>query len=155
MFELLTWDVDGFEKHSFKRDEKFKETTEAYLNMIGKNPWTSESQENYINYHEHCIEANQDVLHKIENYIDERQPQSYKDEKKSPQKGHKSKERKGLPNEDKKENKYQPNNYLSPKSPSSKHILLEAGSPKNYRPSSTADAAKSSKKIKIVDDQKM
>jgi hypothetical protein len=75
MFELLTWDVDGFEKHSFKKDEKFHQSTDAYLNMIGKCPWTSESQENYVNYQQHCVEANPDVLHKIENYIEDRLPQ--------------------------------------------------------------------------------
>ena len=59
--------------------------------MIGKNPWTSESQENYVNYHEHCIEANQEVLHKIENYIDDRQPR--KEDRKSPQKAGKGKDK--------------------------------------------------------------
>lgn len=43
---------------------------------------------------------------------------------------------------------------MSPKSPSSKNILQEAGSPKYCRPhSSIADISKSNKKIKIVDDQ--
>lgn len=41
MFELLTWDIDGFEKHSFKKNQKFIEPSEAYMNMIGKNPWKS------------------------------------------------------------------------------------------------------------------
>ena len=55
MFDLLAWGTDGFEKHSFKKDEKFKQPCEAYLNMIGKNNWKSETQENYLNYNENCI----------------------------------------------------------------------------------------------------
>lgn len=44
MFELLAWGSDGFERHAFKKDDRLTEPTEAYLNMIGKNPWTSEAQ---------------------------------------------------------------------------------------------------------------
>jgi hypothetical protein len=55
MFELLTWDVDGFEKHSFKKNEKFHQSTDTHQ--------------------QHCVEANPDVLHKIENYIEDRLPQ--------------------------------------------------------------------------------
>lgn len=111
MFDLLSWGVDGFEKHCFKRDEKFQHSTEAYLNMIGRSPWTSEAQENYVDYQQHCIDANPSVLTKIENYIEERLPQKVKDERKSPQKGSKEKDRKENP-------KYQVNNYLSPKAAS-------------------------------------
>lgn len=125
------------------------------MNMIGKNPWTSESQENYINYHQHCIEANTDVLHKIQNYIEERLPQNAKENKKSPQKAQKSKEKKiSLPNEEKKENKYQPHNYMSPKAASNKHILAQATSPKAQKQISHVEINKSSKKIKLVEDQK-
>lgn len=120
--------------------------------MIGRSPWTSESQENYVNYQQHCIDVNPDVLNKIENYIEERLPQREKDERRSPQRPQKSKEK-----QEKKENKYQSNNYLSPKAASSKQIPLQQdlASPKNYRPASIADANKSTKKIKIVDDGKM
>jgi proline dehydrogenase len=93
MFELLTWGVDGFEKHCFKKDEKFHHTTEAYLNMIGKAPWTSEAHENYLNYTSHAIDANPDVLHKIENYIEERLPRADKEERRSPKQQQRSKEK--------------------------------------------------------------
>lgn len=141
MFELLTWGVDGFEKHSFKKDEKFQHSTDAYLNMIGRSPWTSEAHENYLDYQQHCINANPDVLHKIENYIEDRLPLRDKEDRRSPQKlktGEKP---------DKKENKYLSNNYLSPKAASSKHLPQDA--PKNYRQASIADASKSTKKMKI------
>jgi len=37
--------------------------------MIGKQPWASEAQESYVNYHSNCVDANEEVLNKIENYI--------------------------------------------------------------------------------------
>lgn len=58
MFDLLSWGSDGFERHAFRKDERIVDTTQAYVNMIGKNPWTSEAQENYVDYHGHCIDAN-------------------------------------------------------------------------------------------------
>lgn len=89
MFELLSWDVDGLEKHSFKKNERFHEPTEAYLNMIGRSPWTSEAHENFLDYHQHCIDANPQVLSKIDEYLENRQPT--KEEKRSPIKQNKSK----------------------------------------------------------------
>ena len=41
MFQLLSWGTEGFEKHSFKKAEKFKDSTAAYMNSIAKQPWTS------------------------------------------------------------------------------------------------------------------
>jgi len=75
--------------------------------------------------------------------LENRQPA--KEEKRSPIKQNKSKERR----EDKKENKYQPQNYQSPKSPSVKVIPQEIGSPKNVQ---TYDQQKSFKKSKISED---
>jgi hypothetical protein len=69
MFELLAWNVEGFDKHSFKKDEKFKQTAEAYLNMIGKDVWKSETQENFVDLNGHCLEGNGDVFRRIDNYI--------------------------------------------------------------------------------------
>lgn len=89
------------------------------------------------------------MLHKIENYIDDRQP--HREDKKSPQKAGKGKDKRQPSPSEKNENRYQPSNYL--KSPSSKHI--ELGSPKNNRPNSIAELGRSKKNIKIVDEQKM
>ena len=77
--------------------------------MIGRQPWTSEAHESYVNYNSNCLDANEDVLNKIENYIEERRPQV-----KSPSKGKKL-EKKSVLAENKKENKYNPHHYLSPK----------------------------------------
>lgn len=41
MFELLAWDDEVMGKNSFKKNGKFNETSTAYVNMIGKRPWTS------------------------------------------------------------------------------------------------------------------
>jgi hypothetical protein len=76
MFDLLAWGSDGFEKHAFKKDERFREPTEAYLSMIGRTPWTSEAQENYVPYVENSLEADPEILLKIENYILDKAPQS-------------------------------------------------------------------------------
>jgi hypothetical protein len=155
MFELLSWDVEGFEKHSFKKDEKFHQSAEAYLNMIGKHPWKSEAQENYVDYHQHCIDANPDVLLKIENYIEERLPNSAKPERKSPSKPKPKDKKLTLPKEEeKKENRYQPN-YLSPKAASSKLIPPDAVSPKQFHRSSSGDIAKSFKKIRSKEEDKV
>lgn len=153
MFELLSWDVEGFEKHSFKKDEKFHQSAEAYLNMIGKHPWKSEAQENYVDYHQHCIDANPDVLLKIENYIEERLPNSAKPQRKSPSKPKPKDKKLTLPKEEeKKENRYQPNNYLSPKAASSKLLPPDAPSPKQFHRSSSGDIAKSFKKIRTKEE---
>jgi hypothetical protein len=44
---------------------------------------------------------------------------------------------------------------LSPKGVSTKQLPQDIASPKNYRQASIADAGKSSKKIRIVDEPKM
>jgi len=58
--------------------------------MIGRSPWKSESQENFVNYYDNCIEANPSVLHKIENYIEDHEPQSCKIPKKQSPKNDKN-----------------------------------------------------------------
>ena len=155
MFDLLSWGSDGFQKHSFKKDQRFKQPVEAYLNMIGKNSWTSQAQENYVNYHENFIEANPHVFSKIQNYISQKESESAKAAKKSPQKGFKKGDRKhGISQkEDRKENKYQINSYLSPKAVSRKHIEADNQADR-FRRSSSGQQQKSSKKLKIKEDVK-
>lgn len=153
MFELLSWDVEGFEKHSFKKDEKFQQSAQAYLNMIGKHPWKSEAHENYVDYHAHSIDANPDLLLKIDNYIEQRLPNTAQPQRNSPSKP-KPKDKKLPKEEERKENKYHPGNYLSPKAPSSKLLSPDASSPKQFHRSSSGDIAKSSKNIRNKEEEK-
>jgi hypothetical protein len=112
--------------------------------MIGRNPWTSESQESYVDYHQNCIEVNEEVLGKIENYISERQPQV-----KSPPKAKKG-ERKVAASQDKKENRYNPAHYQSPKADRKGEAHLEAF--KNNRGS--GEGQKSHNKLNCKEDGK-
>lgn len=117
--------------------------------MIGKQLWTSESHENYVDYHNNYIQADPHILSKIQNYIEERVPNSpptpIQKKEKSQQKFIQNS---CLKKEDKKENKYSSNNYTSPKNQrpiSSKTIAQDQTiqyTPKMVKKSSAAQQAK-------------
>ena len=70
MFELLSWGTQGFERHSFKKTERFKDSTAAYMNSIAKHSWTSENKDNYVNYQDGCVNVNPDLMRRIQEFIE-------------------------------------------------------------------------------------